>query len=822
MTAASASSPLDLPIAAVLPELLGALRKRSSAVLIAPPGAGKTTSVAPALLGEPWCTGTVILLSPRRVAARAAAERMAEMLGESAGETVGYLTRLDSKRSVKTRILVMTEAIFVSTIVKDPELAGVSAVLFDEAHERHLDSDLGLALAIECQAVLREDLRLLVMSATIDGARFAALLTNAPVIESEGKAHPLGIRWLGARPELRLEDAVASAIVTAWREEAGDILAFLPGVGEINRTVERLADKLPAALVLPLHGQCEPAAQRAAIRRDGEGRRRIVLATAIAETSLTLDGVSVVVDAGLSRRAEFDKAAGVTRLVTRAASQAAAAQRAGRAARQGPGIAYRLWEEAGHSGRPQFDPPEMITSDLAPLRLSLAQWGAGDVAAMAWLDPPPSAALAAANIKLQQLGALGADGQITEHGRAMARLPMAPELAHMLLYAAHHGAEQSAAKLALLLQERGLGGRGDDLALRLDKWNADHSPRAEASRKLAARWAGLARGLAPAAGQSAPPLGILLAEAFPDNVAKRRSASGEDWLTSGGRGLRLDPASPLARAEWLAVGEAQGEAKGARITGAVSLTEDEVLRWLAPRIERRTTLKWIAAERRVEALLEARLGAVTLTRGPDPAPDADAIRAFLIGRLREHGLALLPLSPASTSLLRRARFAGISELSEESLLAELEMWLAPLLTRRLADLDGNALHQALLARLGHATRQRLDHLAPPQFISPAGTAHAIDYDDEGGPSVEVRVQALFGLASHPVFGQPPQPLLLKLTSPGGKPIQTTRDLPGFWRGSWRDVVKDMKGRYPKHRWPDEPWAEDPSLKTKNAFEASRK
>ena len=822
MNAASDKPAPDLPIAAVLPELLSALRAQSSAVLIAPPGSGKTTAVAPALLGEPWCSGTVILLSPRRVAARAAAERMAEMLGESAGETVGYLTRLDVKRSGKTRILVMTEAIFVSTIVADPELAGVSAVLFDEAHERHLDSDLGLALAIECQAVLREDLRLLVMSATIDGARFASLMGNAPVIESAGKAFPLAIRWLGARPELRLEDAMASAIAAAWREEAGDILAFLPGVGEIGRTAERLAERLPAALVLPLHGQCDPAAQRAAIRPDAGGRRRIVLATAIAETSLTLGGVSVVVDAGLSRRAEFDKEAGVTRLVTHRASQAAAAQRAGRAARQGPGVAYRLWEEAAHAGRAPFDPPEMLTSDLAPLRLSLAQWGAGDVAAMAWLDPPPGAALAAANAKLQTLGALDASGLIAAHGRAMASLPMAPELAHMLIYAAQHGTEQSAAKLALLLQERGLGGRSEDLAMRLDKWQGDRSGRAEASRKMAARWAGAARQLVPAGPPSQPPLAVLLAEAFPDNLAKRRSASGEDWLTAGGRGLRLDPASPLARAEWLAVGDAQGEAKGARITGAIALTEAEVLRWLGHRIERRTTLKWIPAEVRVEALLEQRLGAVTLARGPDPAPDARAIGAFLIERLRGEGLALLPLSAASKSLLRRARFAGLAELGEEGLLADLEAWLAPMLTRRLGDLDPQTLHQALLARLPHAGRQQLDRLAPPQFISPAGTSHAIDYDDDGGPSVEVRVQALFGLGSHPMFGQPAQPLLLKLTSPGGKPIQTTRDLPGFWRGSWRDVVKDMKGRYPRHRWPDEPWAEDPSLKTKNAFEAQKR
>ena len=816
----------DLPILNVLPALQAALRQDASAVLIAPPGAGKTTAIAPALIAEDWCTGTVIILSPRRVAARAAAERMAEMLGEAAGQTVGYLTRLDSKRSAATRILVVTEAIFVSTILADPELAGVSAVLFDEAHERHLDSDLGLALAIECQAVLREDLRLVVMSATIDGARFAALLGReghrAPVIESEGKAHPLEIRWLGARPELRIEDAMASAVQTAWREQTGDILAFLPGVGEIGRTSERLAERLPAALVLPLHGQCSPAEQRIAIRRDAEGRRRIVLATAIAETSLTLDGVSVVVDAGLSRRAEFDKAAGVTRLATHTASQAAAAQRAGRAARQGPGVAYRLWEEGAHAGRAAFDPPEMLTSDLAPLRLALAQWGARDAADMAWLDPPPSAAWAAANAKLQALGALDASGAMTPHGRSMARLPMEPELAHMLLYAAQHGAAESAARLALLLQERGLGGRGDDLSQRLEWWNGDRSARAESSRKLAARWAQLAQQLAPPDSEAGPPLAILLAEGFPDNLAKRRSATGEDWLTSGGRGLRLDPASSLSRADWLAVGEAQGEAKGARITGAIALSEAEVQRWLGHRIERRTVLKWIQAERRVEALLEQRLGAVTLARGPDPAPDADAIAAFLIERVREAGLALLPFSRSSEALLRRARYAGLEDLSNEALLASLEEWLAPLLGRRLGDIDPQALHHALLGRLTHADRQGLDKLVPSQFTSPVGTSHAIDYDDDGGPSVEVRVQALFGLNKHPTFGQPPQPLLLKLTSPGGKPIQTTRDLPGFWRGSWRDVVKDMKGRYPKHRWPDEPWAEDPSLKTKNAFEGKRR
>ena len=811
-----------LPIHAVLPDLLAALRANPNAVLIAPPGAGKTTSVAPALLDQPWCTGKVILLSPRRVAARAAAERMAEVMGEKAGQTVGYLTRMDSKQSAATRILIVTEAIFVSTILGDPELTGISAVLFDEAHERHLDSDLGLALAVECQQVLREDLRIVPMSATIDGGRFAGLLgADVPVIESEGKAWPLSLRWLGAAPDKRTDDAMAGAILTAWREEEGDILAFLPGVGEIERVRERLAERLPAALVLPLHGQCEPAAQRAAIRRDPDGRRRIVLATGIAETSLTLDGVRVVVDSGLSRRPEFDKAAGVTRLITTRASQASAAQRAGRAARQGPGVAYRLWEEAAHAGRPAYDPPEILTSDLAPLALSLAQWGTGDAQAMAWIDPPPAAAMGAARAKLTSLGALE-EGRITDHGRAMAALPMGPEQAHMLLYAAAHGAAEDAARLALLLQERALGGRGEDLAARMDRWRHDRGQKSETARQMARNWAKRARALVKQVDDADLPPGVLLAEGFPDNLARRRDARGEEWIAAGGRGLILDPLSPLARADYLAVGEAQGQARGARITGAIALTEAEVLTHLRHRIERRPALRWVADERRVEALLEQRLGAITFARGSDPAPDPKAIAAFLCARIRSDGLDLLPLGKASASLLRRARYGGIEALSEASLLESLEEWAAPHLVRRLDQVNTGALHQALLDRLGWDGKQALDRLAPQEFRSPAGTTHAIDYDDPGGPSIEIRVQALFGLDRHPGFGQPSQPLLLKLTSPGGKPIQTTRDLPGFWRGSWRDVVKEMKGRYPRHRWPDQPWAEDPSLKTKNAFEAQRR
>ncbi len=806
-----------LPIHAVLPDLLSALREHCSAVLIAPPGAGKTTAVAPALLGEEWCTGTVILLSPRRVAARAAAERMAELLGEQAGETVGYLTRLDSRRSARTRVLVVTEAIFVAQILDDPELTGISAVLFDEAHERHIDSDLGLALALESQAVLRDDLRICVMSATIDGTRFARLLgDDAPVIESEGKAYPLTIRWLGAAPEKRIEDAMTSAILTAWREEEGDLLAFLPGVREIERTAERLAERLPDVPILPLHGQVEPAGQRTAIRRDQQGRRRIVLATAIAETSLTLDGVSVVVDAGLSRRAEFDLAAGVSHLVTVTASRAAAAQRAGRAARQRPGTAYRLWAEAAHPGRPEFDPPEIVTVDLAPLTLALAQWGAGDPRALPWLDPPSDAALSAARGRLRTLGALDGDDRITPRGRQIASLPMAPAQAAMVLFGAEHGAAGEAARLALLLQERGLGGRGEDLAARLGRWQADRSPRALASRKLADGWAKRAEKLVEKENGETPPPAILLAMALPDNIARRRDASGEHWLSAGGRGYLLDPASPLAGSEWLVIGDAQGQAKGARIMAGAALDADEVEHWLGGLMERRSTLRWNESEGRVEARLERRLGAITLASGPDPRPDSGAVAALLLEKARERLADLLP-----STLLARARYAGVEVLSLDSLAAEVGEWLTPVLTgRRDLDLPQGQLIDALLARLDWDSRQRLDKAAPRAFTSPAGTHHPIDYAHEGGPAVEVRVQALFGLDRHPLIGN--MPLVLQLTSPAGRPIQTTRDLPGFWRGSWRDVAKDMKGRYPRHRWPEEPWTEAPSLKTKNAFDNSRR
>lgn len=828
---ATAAAVADLPVHAVLPELLAALAAGPNAVLIAPPGAGKTTAIAPALLGQPWCRGRILLLSPRRLAARAAAERIAELLGEPVGGTIGYATRMDSRQSVATRILVLTEGIFRNQIQADPELGGVAAVLFDEVHERSLDSDFGLALALDVQAGLRPDLRLVAMSATLDGGRFATLM-NAPVIESAGRSHPLTLHHIGRRAEARIENAVAAAIRRALAEAEGDVLAFLPGVAEIERTAERLAG-VPVALHR-LHGSLEPAEQRAAIRK-GPGRK-VILATSIAETSLTIDGVRIVVDSGLARRARYDRAAGSTRLVTERASQAAVTQRAGRAARQGPGVAYRLWEEAATAGLPPFDPPDIAEADLSPLLLDCALWGVADPAALRWLDPPSAAAVAEAKGRLTALGALDAAGRITAHGRALAALPLPPRLAHMLVVAAERGFADLAAEVAVLLSERGLGGQDTDLETRLIRWRGERGQRAEAARGLARRWTklaspsrsgeGLGRGV-KLTGPSAPPqtpplkgrgLSAAIALAFPDRLARRRDASGEHWQSVGGRGFRLDPAHPLARAEWLAVADIQGAAAGARITAAAAIAAAEVEALFADRIESGTQVSFDPATSGVRTETGRRLGAITLSKGQDARADPEAIAAALLTGVREHGLALLPWPDSAARLRVRAAWAGLGALADAALLASMDDWLAPLLAgkRRLGDIDPGALHQALLNQLGWDGQQAVARLAPAEFTSPAGTTHPIDYAADGGPTVTLRVQALFGLADHPVIGPDRTPLILSLTSPAGRPIQTTRDLPGFWSGSWRDVAKEMRGRYPRHNWPEDPAAALASLKTKRA------
>lgn len=809
-----------LPVEAVVPDVLAALAANAPVALIAPPGAGKTTAVPPALLAADWARGQrIILLQPRRLAARAAAERMADMLGEPVGQTIGYRTRLDSRTSAATRIEVVTEGIYTRLLVADPELAGVAAVLFDEVHERSLDSDFALALTLETREALRPDLRLLLMSATLDGSGFADIIPDLRVIESLGRMFAVDHRHIGRRSEERLEDAMASAIRGALASEPGSILAFLPGVAEIERTAERLEPRLPHDVDLfRLHGAREGADQRAAIAPAAPGRRKLVLATSIAETSITIDGVRVVVDSGLSRRPQLDRSVGLSRLVTVRASQASVAQRAGRAGRTAPGVAIRLWDAAETAGRAAFDPPEIVEADLAGLVLECARWGVADPATLRWRDPPPAAAVADARRRLLALGALDEDGRVTAHGEAMAALPLAPELAHMLIRAAREGQGLLAARIAVLIGERGLGGRSEDIEQRLASWNRERGPRAEAARRLAQRWAQAVGARETSVQIEAA--GEVLALAYPDRVARRRGGA---FLMANGRAVAVPAESPLARLEWLVVADASGSAAGARLLLGAPLNGD-IDAMLAPRIESRAIFAYDPATTGVTAETQRRLGAITLARQPLERPDAGRVRATLLAAVAEHGLALLPWGEAAMPLRARLVFAASHGLAlpasdDAGLRADLDVWLGPLLGRRLSDIGDAALADALLGRLDWPQRQRLDQFAPARLETPAGSSHAIDYAALGGPAVDVRCQALFGLAHHPMIGDGRVPLTLRLTSPAGRPIQVTRDLPGFWAGSWADVRKELKGRYPKHPWPENPPEAVPTLRAKRPGQA---
>ena len=805
------------PIDAVLPELLAALRVGSRALLVAPPGAGKTTRVAPALLGEDWCAGQVLLLVPRRLAARAAAEYMARERGEVAGATIGYATRLDSKVGKASRVIAMTHGVYLARLQADPELAGVSALLFDEVHERTLDSDLALALTLDAAAELRPDLRMLAMSATLDSDRFAALLDDPPKIESQGKSFPLAIRYEGRDPGARIEPQMASAIRRALAEHDGSLLAFLPGVAEIERTAEALGN-LPLNVVLHrLHGQVDPAAQRAALAPPAPGTRKLVLASSIAETSLTLDDVRIVVDSGLARRPRYDRGAGLNRLVTERASRAAITQRAGRAARQAPGVAIRLWEEAATAALAAHDPPEILEADLSSFVLTCLLWGEADPARMPFLDAPPTAALDEARARLVRIGAIDGDGRLTAHGRAVAAIPLDPRLAHMLIEARERGLGTAAAEVAVLLTERGLGGNDPDIELRHRRWRSERGPRAEAARRMAARWATAS---APA---KTGELALAIALAFPERLSRRRGATGEQWQSVGGRGFRLDPASPLARSEWLAVAEVAGAASGARILSAAALDLADVEALYGDRIEAFTNVRFDPATAAISATKGRRLGAILLSSAPDPKPDQAAIEAGLIDAVRRHGLGILPWSGSATALRRRAAFAAahdpaIPDLGDAALIERIDEWLPSLLTgmRRLDAIDSGALRNALDGLLGYEAGRAIDRLTPTHFHSPAGAAHPIDYAAPGGPTVEVRAQALYGLKQHPTVVGGRVPLTLAITSPAHRPIQTTMDLPAFWAGSWREVVKEMRGRYPRHPWPDDPASAPPTLRTKRA------
>ncbi len=819
---------MSLPVEDILPDLHAALARNAPVALVAPPGAGKSTALPPALLRQPWAQhGKLLLLSPRRLAARAAAERMADMAGEPVGQSIGYRTRMDTRVSAATRIEVVTEGIFTRMIVADPDLPGIAAVLFDEVHERSLDSDLALALVLEAREALRPDLRLILMSATLDGAAYEAIIPGLARIESQGRMFPVELRHQGRDAGTRIEDAMAAAIRQALASEAGSILAFLPGAAEIERTAERLTDRLPADVDLHrLYGARDGDDQRAAIRPPPPGRRKIVLATSIAETSITIDGVRVVIDSGLARRPRHDRAVGLTRLVTERASQSAVTQRAGRAGRTAPGIAIRLWEAGETAGRLRFDPPEILESDLTGLVLECARWGVADPAALRWLDAPPAVALAEARQRLRALGIIDADGRPTPHGERVAALPLAPVIGHRLVAAAARGWGGRAAAIAVLLSERGLGGRGTDLDERLRLAARDRGARGQAARRLADRWA---RAVGGGTDADPPPdvAAQILALAFPDRVARRRGGQNPAYLMANGRAVTLAADDPLATAPWIVIGDAMGSAAGARVLLAAALDPASIEQQFADRIEAMAVLAFDPATGGVTAETGRRLGAITLARSPTGRIDPAALTAALLGGVREHGLALLPWGESSLTLRARAGFAtaqGLAELpdlSDAALLADLETWLAPLLAgkRRLGDVTDTALTEALSGRIGWAALQRLDRVAPRHFGTPAGSQHAIDYADPAGPVVETRVQALFGLAAHPMLAEGRVPLTLRLTSPAGRPIQVTQDLPRFWAGSWADVRRDLRGRYPRHPWPEDPAVAPPTLRAKRRGES---
>ena len=803
------SAPTDpLPIDDALPALQAALSAGPFAVLVAPPGAGKTTRVPLALLSAPWRSdGRIIMLEPRRLAARAAARRMAQTLGEEVGQTVGYRVRLDAKVTARTRIEVVTEGVFTRMLLADPELGGVAAVLFDEFHERSLDGDLGLALAKDATA-LRGDLRLLVMSATIDGARIARLLDDAPVIESRGRAFDVETRYVGRDPLARLEDDVARVALDALRTEPGSALMFLPGEAEIRRTAERLAPRLPPDIeIAPLYGQLSPAEQDRAIQPAPPGRRKIVLATSIAEPSLTIEGIRIVIDSGYRRAPAYEPSTGLTTLETRRISRAAADQRRGRAGRTEPGVCYRLWGEGQNASLDPFDRPEMLEADLSGLALDLANWGVSDPATLAFLDPPPKPAWAEAVALLQSLEALDAGGRITAEGRALARLPLHPRLAHMVHRAAAENDAMTAAELAVLITERGLGGDDVDLAHRLSRFRAERSKRADDARALARRWAALAGGDT----STSMDIGRHLARAYPDRIAQAAGARGRFRLANG-RAASLEETDALAAAPYLVVTEITGTAAAGRIRAAATIDRQQIVELFAISLATETTLNFDRGSRSVRARRVTRLGALRLSDDPVAVDDLDQAARLLAAGIAELGLSILPWSKEQTALRARATYLSRNigedwpDLSDQALASDGARWLAPHIPGRLglAEITADDLASALDDLLPWSRRTEIDRLLPSHFAAPSGQNHPIDYAAENGPVLEIRVQELFGLDRHPAVAGGKVPLLLVLLSPAHRPIQTTRDLPGFWRGSWKDVAKDLKGRYPRHFWPDDP------------------
>lgn len=809
-----------LPIDAALPELTAALRTNNAAVLVAPPGAGKTTRVPLVLLDEPWAKGKILLLEPRRLAARAAAARMASTLGEQVGDTVGLRVRFGSKVSRKTRIEVVTEGVFTRLILDDPGLDGVSAVLFDEFHERSLDADLGLALARDAQEGLREDLKILVMSATIDGARVAKLLHDAPVIESQGRMFPVETRHLPRDARDFIERPVADAVLRALQAEKGSLLVFLPGAAEIRRTESLLRERVsdPGIDIHALFGALEQQEQDRAIAPTPPGRRKIVLATSIAETSLTIEGVRIVIDSGLSRVPRYEPDVGLTRLETVRVSRAAADQRRGRAGRTEPGVCYRLWDEPQTASLEPYAQPEILAADLSGFVLDLAHWGVTDPAKLGFLDPPPQPAINEARELLRELDAIDGEGWITAEGKLLRGLPLPPRLARMIVDGAREGAASLAADIAVVLTERGLGGNDVDLRHRIDNLRRDRSQRARDARRMAEGWAKAAPQARRDDAEAA--VGSILALAYPDRIAKNRGGGTHAFLLANGRGGNVDPTSPLAREPFLVVAELTGKAAQGRIFLAAPISLPEIEARFAAHIESREDVVFDKASASLRARKSRRLGAVVLNEQTVPVPASEEAAAILAEGLRQVGLGRLPWSKALAQwrdrvmFLRREEGDEWPDLSDAALSKDFD-WLAPFLSGKtaLAQLSADELAAALQALLPHPLPRRLEKEAPTHFTAPTGSIIPIDYTEEG-PKLAIRVQELFGLDRHPVLANGKTPLIIELLSPAHRPVQVTRDLPSFWRGSYAAVKAEMRGRYPRHPWPDDPARAVPTRRAK--------
>jgi ATP-dependent helicase HrpB len=821
----------SLPIEQVLAALRDALRNGGGAVLQAPPGAGKTTGVPLALLMEPWVKGRgIVMLEPRRLAARAAARRMATMLGERPGETVGYRVRHESVVGPATRIVVVTEGVLTRMLQSDPGLERFALVIFDEFHERSIHADLGLALTIHARSLLREDLRILVMSATLDGGAVSGILGGVPVVTSEGRLHPVDIRHRARRFGTRLEPQVAAVTREALEREQGDVLVFLPGTGEIRRVAALLSDV--DADVIPLHGNLSPEQQdRAVLPSTAAGARKVVLATSIAETSLTIEGVRVVVDSGLSRVPRYSPKTGMTRLATVRVSLTSAEQRRGRAGRLGPGVCYRLWSVQEHAALPARANPEILEADLAPLALDLAAVGVPHPAELSWLDPPPPAAFARARALLGQLGAVDASGRLTRHGGAMARLALHPRLSHMVLKATELRERSLACDLAALLTERDLLRRSDgvpeaDIRTRLDllrgtvvRTGVDREAlrRARAEAALCRR-AGRAR---DAEGEDSG-VGRLLAMAYPDRVAQLRSGTTGRFLLRNGLGAFLDPHS-LSGEEYLVVCELDGRAPESRILLAAPISLEDLRELFEAAIEVEEVVAWESESRAVRSSRRERLGAIVLREVRISNPDPDRVAEALIQGVRGEGLHVLPWSEGARRTRERISFVrtlepGWPDVSDAALMGTLEQWLGPHIQglSKLSDLEHVDLGAALLDRLAREQRAVLERLAPTHLVVPSGSRLPLDYRDPAQPVLAVRVQEMFGQTQTPRVGGGKVPVTLHLLSPAGRPVQVTRDLAGFWRTTYFEVRKDLKGRYPRHPWPDDPSVAEPTKRVRKA------